>query len=183
MMRFLPDGRARLAGAGLLVLLLAWLAFRSGPAPGGDRPGEDIGPPPPPPPQWPFRATAWAPLAFLFLAGLGLGAWAFLQGRERHDVAVALTGGDPRRAPELMTRYGCGGCHTIPGVPGADGKVAGPLTDMRARVFIGGVARNSPQAMIGWIVDPRAISPRTAMPATGITEAEARDVAAFLYAR
>ncbi|KAA2211273.1 c-type cytochrome [Pseudoroseomonas oryzae] len=106
-----------------------------------------------------------------------------MQGRERHEVAVALTGGDPRRAPELMTRYGCGGCHTIPGVPGADGKVAGPLTDMRERVFIGGVARNSPQAMIAWIVDPRAISPRTAMPATGITEAEARNVAAFLYAR
>ncbi|MBI0539121.1 cytochrome C [Roseomonas sp. KE2513] len=122
-------------------------------------------------------------LALVILGGLGLGGWTYLQAQEREEVARALTGGDPGRAPELITRYGCGGCHTVPGVPGADGKVAGPLTDMRARVYVGGVARNTPRDMVAWIVDPRSLSPRTAMPATGITEAEARDVAAYLYAR
>jgi cytochrome c1 len=34
---------------------------------------------------------------------------------------------------------------------------------------------------VSWIVDPRALSPRTAMPVTGIGEAEAREVAAYLY--
>lgn len=106
-----------------------------------------------------------------------------MQRWEREDVAKALTGGDPDRAPVLFTRYGCGGCHTIPGVPGADGRVAGPLTGMRERVYVGGVTRNTPANLVGWIVDPRAVSPRSAMPATGITEAEARDVAAYLYAR
>jgi cytochrome c1 len=35
--------------------------------------------------------------------------------------------------------------------------------------------------MVRWIVNPPFIDPLTAMPATGITEAEARDVAAYLY--
>jgi cytochrome c len=37
--------------------------------------------------------------------------------------------------------------------------------------------------MVRWIVNPQQFSPQTAMPATGITEEEARDVAAYLYAR
>lgn len=180
-MRFLPEGRGRWAWTGLAALLLGWAALRPGPvpdsaapAPGGSQPA---------PPHGRLRAVAWMALVLLVLAGLGLGGWTSMQQREREAVAVALTGGDPGRGPALMTRYGCGGCHTIPGVPGADGKVAGPLSGLRERVFIGGVARNNPEAMIRWIVDPRALSPQTAMPATGITEAEARDVAAFLYAR
>ena len=51
------------------------------------------------------------------------------------------------------------------------------------RVYIGGVATNSPDHLIQWIVDPQQFSPRSAMPATGISEAEARDVAAYLYAQ
>ena len=120
--------------------------------------------------------------ALLLLTGLGIGGWALLARSEREEVARPLTGGDPSRAPALMTRYGCGGCHAIPGVPGADGRVAAPLTGMRERVYVGGVVRNTPQGMMSWIVDPRVLSPRTAMPVTGITATEARDVAAYLYA-
>ncbi|MBO1075509.1 cytochrome C (plasmid) [Roseomonas marmotae] len=125
-----------------------------------------------------------AAAALLLVLGLlGLGGMALQQQREREEVAKAMTGGDPARAPALLTRYGCGGCHAIPGVPGADGRVAAPLAGLRERVFIGGVLRNTPENLVRWIVDPRAASPRTAMPATGITGAEARDVAAYLYAR
>ena len=99
------------------------------------------------------------------------------------NIAVALTGGNITRAPELIRRYGCAGCHTISGIPGGDGQVGGPLQDIRRRVFIGGVITNSPDNMIKWIVSPQTFSPRSAMPATGISEAEARDVAAYLYSR
>jgi cytochrome c1 len=34
-----------------------------------------------------------------------------------------------------------------------------------------------------WIVDPHSVSPKTAMPVTGISIDDARDVAAFLYTR
>jgi cytochrome c2 len=83
----------------------------------------------------------------------------------------------------LLARYGCNGCHTIPGAPGADGKVGPALSGIRERVYVGGVLQNTPANLIGWIVDPPRFSPRSAMPATGITEAEARDVAAYLYTR
>ncbi len=96
-------------------------------------------------------------------------------------MARALTGGNPGRGPVLMTRYGCGGCHTIAGVPGADGQVGPALAGLRKRVFVGGVVRNTAENLIHWIVDPRALSPATAMPVTGISPSEARDVAAFLY--
>jgi cytochrome c len=97
-------------------------------------------------------------------------------------VARALTSGDPTRASALVTRYGCGGCHAIPGLPGADGKVGPPLAGLRQRVFIAGKLSNTPDNLINWIVQPRAYSPDSAMPATGISRDEARDVAAWLYA-
>ncbi|HEY0421983.1 MAG TPA: c-type cytochrome [Rhodopila sp.] len=121
--------------------------------------------------------------AVLVVACAGVAGWQFSEASQRTEVARSLTGGDPARAPVLMIRYGCGGCHTIPGVPGADGQVGPNLSGLRARVFVGGVARNDAANLIHWIVNPRDLSPRTAMPSTGISPAEARDVAAFLYTR
>jgi mono/diheme cytochrome c family protein len=98
-------------------------------------------------------------------------------------VARALTAGEPSRAPEIIRRYGCSGCHTIPGIPGADGLVGASLTDIKHRVYVGGVVFNSPENLIRWIVSPQTFSEHSAMPTTGISEAEARDVAAYLYAQ
>jgi cytochrome c2 len=113
----------------------------------------------------------------------GGGAALITSSAQRNAIARALTGGDPAVGPALIRRYGCGGCHTVSGVAGADGKVAAPLDHLRQRVFIGGVVRNTPDNLVHWIVSPRRFSPRTAMPETGISEAEARDIAAFLYSR
>ena len=98
-------------------------------------------------------------------------------------VAAAMTGGDASRAPAILRRYGCAGCHTIPGVPGARGQVGGSLEGLRHRVYIAGVVPNDAGNLVRWIVLPAALDPRTAMPETGISETEARDVAAYLYAR
>ncbi|MGO4511067.1 cytochrome c family protein [Bradyrhizobium sp. 2TAF36] len=103
--------------------------------------------------------------------------------KQTENTARAMTAGDPARAPALIRRYGCAGCHTISGIPGADGQVGSSLVDLRQRVYIAGVMTNSPDNLIGWIVTPQTFSPRTAMPATGISQAEARDVAAYLYAQ
>ncbi|MET4315410.1 c-type cytochrome (plasmid) [Bradyrhizobium barranii] len=103
--------------------------------------------------------------------------------KETENTARAMTAGDPARAPALIRRYGCAGCHTIYGIPGGDGQVGSSLAGLRQRVYIAGVVTNSPDNLIRWIVTPQVFSPRTAMPATGISEAEARDVAAYLYAQ
>jgi len=123
-------------------------------------------------------------IAVLIAIGAGAAAYAWASSRQQQNrVAAALTTGDPSHGPDLIRRYGCGGCHTISAMPGADGKVAAPLDELRERVFIGGgVIRNTPDNLVHWIVNPRRFSPKTAMPRTGIDEKEARDVAAFLYA-
>ena len=101
--------------------------------------------------------------------------------RERAEEAAALTGGDPARAPALMRRYGCTSCHSIPGIQGATGLVGPPLAGIASRSYIAGVLTNDPQHMIRWILDPKGVDSLTAMPVTGVSEGEARDIAAYLY--
>jgi cytochrome c2 len=116
----------------------------------------------------------------LFGAGGAFGAYEYNRRQSIRTEVMALTGGDPDRGPDLMTRYGCAGCHDIPGVRGAGGRVGPPLRQLAGRLYIGGVLTNRPDHLMRWIVNPRAVSPKTAMPVTGISEAEARHVAAYL---
>lgn len=95
--------------------------------------------------------------------------------------AVQVEGGDAARGAELIRAYGCGSCHVIPGITGARGLVGPPLAGMARRVYVGGVLPNMPDDMIRWLLDPPAVDPRTAMPAVGLNEAQARHVAAYLY--
>jgi mono/diheme cytochrome c family protein len=83
-------------------------------------------------------------------------------------------------APALLVRYGCAGCHTISGVPGARGQAGPPLEGFARRVYIAGSLTNGPDNLVRWLVNPRAIAPRSAMPVTGISEEEARIVADYL---
>ncbi|MEK9285417.1 MULTISPECIES: c-type cytochrome [unclassified Bradyrhizobium] len=122
-------------------------------------------------------------VAGLLIAAAGAGGFAWKSRVQADRVARAITGGDPSRAPVLMRRYGCVGCHTIPGVPGGNGQVGSSLSGIRGRVYIAGVTTNSPDNLVQWIVAPQTFSPRTAMPVTGISESEARDIAAYLYAQ
>jgi hypothetical protein len=45
---------------------------------------------------------------------------------------------------------------------------------------LGGVLSNSPQNMIRWIRAPQAAAPLTTMPDLGVSERDARDIAAYL---
>jgi cytochrome c2 len=101
--------------------------------------------------------------------------------RETIDKAVKMTGGDPKKAPALMRRYGCTGCHQIPGMPGARGVVGPPLTGLAERVYVGGALPNTPDNVVAFILEAHAYRPNTAMPVTGIDERGARDIAAYLY--
>jgi cytochrome c2 len=92
-----------------------------------------------------------------------------------------MTGGDPGRGAVAIRKYGCGSCHTIPGIPGARARVGPPLTSIAARIYLAGELPNTPDNMRQWIRHPREVEPRTAMPDTGVTEADSRDIAAYLY--
>jgi cytochrome c len=132
-------------------------------------------------PRYGWPVVGAAAVVFVLTAAAGTTVW--LERHRSEGIARAMAGGNPARAPELIRRYGCAGCHTISGIPGGDGQVGGPLKDMRQRVYVGGVVINSPDNLIRWIVSPQTFSPRSAMPVTGISETEARDVATYLYSR
>ena len=90
--------------------------------------------------------------------------------------------GDPEAGRQAFVRTGCGGCHTLPGVPGATG-LAGPmLTNVVLRPTLAGESiPMSPETMTRWLLDPAAVKPGTTMPAVGLTEREAADLTAYLY--
>jgi cytochrome c2 len=97
--------------------------------------------------------------------------------------AEAMTGGHSDRGRQLLQSDGCGGCHAMQGVPGAHGSVGPPLTGVGARAMLAGRLQNTPENMETWIRDPQRVSPGTAMPNLGVSEADSRDMAAFLYTR
>jgi cytochrome c len=97
------------------------------------------------------------------------------------DAAALTNGGNAARGKELIRSYGCGSCHTIPRVPGAEAIVGPNLQGIASRAYIAGVAPNTPENMIRWIMDPPSVDDKTAMPNLHVGASEARDIAAYLY--
>ena len=123
------------------------------------------------------RAIAHLALAGLVALANACGGASEADARE----AAAITGGDPSRGPDLLRKYGCQSCHTIPGVVGANGLVGPPLAGIASRSYIAGVLPNAPDNMLRWIRDPKEVDAKTAMPNTGVTPSDARHIAAYLY--
>lgn len=95
--------------------------------------------------------------------------------------AIARVGGDPQRGAALVQRYGCGGCHRMPGTDAAVGKRAPSLESIAVEPYISGNLPNTPENLMRWIQSPRSIRPQTKMPELGIGRAEARDITTYLY--
>src|SRR5690606_20129849 len=85
------------------------------------------------------------------------------------------------RGRAAIVAYGCGACHEIDGVRGANGRVGPPLNGVADRVYIAGYLPNQPDVMVQWIMVPQAFRQPTAMPNLGVSEQEARDMTAYLY--
>lgn len=94
-----------------------------------------------------------------------------------------VAGGEPERGRQAIERYGCVACHSIAGMPGHGANVGPPLVHMAERGYLAGVLPNTPQNMVRWLRAPPQVDPRTAMPNLGLSQAEAADIAAYLYSR
>jgi cytochrome c1 len=92
-----------------------------------------------------------------------------------------VPGGNADSGKVAIQTYGCGACHTIPGVRLATGTVGPPLFFWSRRTYIAGEVPNTPDYLVRWIEVPQAIEPGTAMPNLGVPEKAARDIAAYLY--
>jgi cytochrome c2 len=112
---------------------------------------------------------------FLFLASVGC---------DRDTIAAdanALTGGDAAKGAIAIRDHGCASCHTIPGIEGADSLVGPPLTRISQRTYLAGILQNTPENLVEWIQNPPKVDPQTAMPDMHLSEADARNIASYLY--
>ena len=93
----------------------------------------------------------WSRFTFgLIVLGLGMaGAIALdlsIRGTQRFpaDPLWPLGDADADRGKALLTSYGCGACHVIPGIRQATGRVGPKLEDLVHQMYIAGVLRNTP---------------------------------------
>ncbi len=89
--------------------------------------------------------------------------------------------GDATQGRIWTERMGCGSCHIIPGMENATGLVGPPLDHFSRRTMVAGYLPNTPVNLIHWIKEPQQVAPGNAMPSAGLSEQQARDIAAFLY--
>lgn len=99
----------------------------------------------------------------------------------RDRLAAEATSGDPARGKQLIRLYGCGTCHEIPGVPGADGTVGPSLRGVANRAYLAGRLGNNPPNLIRWIEHPQREEPGVAMPEMNVSDEDAHHLAAYLY--
>lgn len=125
-----------------------------------------------------IRRIGWPSAAAVLIALL---AAAIVLGAARGTHPFSSHGGSGNAA-RLVEAYGCGTCHTIRGIDGADGVVGPPLTGLDKRRMIAGRLPNTPANLARWISAPQAVDPGNAMPDTGVTEAQAAEIARYLYA-
>ena len=85
------------------------------------------------------------------------------------------------RGLAVMERVGCAACHAVPGIDWPHGLAGPSLEGFGASPMIGGRFPNQPDVLTAWLIDAPSLSPETGMPPMPLSEAEARDVAAYLY--
>lgn len=94
---------------------------------------------------------------------------------------VIPVGGDPGLGRETIVEYGCGSCHTIPGIPEADALVGPPLDSWSGRAYIAGILTNSPDNLATFLENPDSVSPGTAMPDLQLTDEDIAAIVAYLF--
>ena len=142
-------------------------------------------------PAWRLQLSegdTWALVAFIErLPQLSPSAYRQLMASRRgercgidEEQPAADLAGDSARGRSALSQYGCNGCHRIPGITGSDVNVGPPLAGIARRQLIAGQIANTPDAMARWIRNPQDVDALTAMPNLGVTERDARDIAAYL---
>ncbi|MCL4182945.1 MAG: c-type cytochrome [Burkholderiaceae bacterium] len=94
--------------------------------------------------------------------------------------ARPLRPADAERGRRAIPQHGCTACHVIAGVVGAPVHVGPPLAGFARRERLPGGLAATPDNLVRWLRDPAALDAHTAMPALGLDEQDAHDIAAYL---
>jgi mono/diheme cytochrome c family protein len=87
---------------------------------------------------------------------------------------------DAARGSRAVRQYACVTCHRIPGIVGPNAPVGPPLDGIGSRTILAGLLPNTFENMVRWLRDPQEVNPGSAMPDLGVSERDARDIAAYL---
>ncbi|WP_460451164.1 c-type cytochrome [Alsobacter sp. SYSU BS001988] len=143
-------------------------------------------------PAWEYRlgeSERWALTAFLkSSAALSPAEYRRLAdgpplelGASRPPDVAWTPDGAVERGRTALRQYACATCHAIPGVRSAESQVGPPLDGLGERLYLAGVLWNTPDNLAAWVRHPQLIKPETAMPDLGVSEADARDMVAYLH--
>jgi cytochrome c1 len=138
------------------------------------------------PSRTPSASLGFAAWLVLFAIVVACASGVTIYAETRHTRLVqaeAITHGHAAAGRKAIVAYGCGACHVIPGIWGANGTVGPDLTGVAKRATIAGALSNDPATMVGWIEHPQKLRPGTAMPEMGVSDTGARDMAAYLYSK
>ncbi|MET0320995.1 MAG: c-type cytochrome [Duganella sp.] len=141
-------------------------------------------------PAWEYHLAEddlWAVVGFLVaLPSLTPKAYAditALSGPQPRAQRTAYAQPDIARGRLALTQYACHACHMVPGVTGSETAVGPSLDGIGKRKFIANDLPNTPDNLARFIRAPQAVDPHGAMPDMGVTESDARDMAAYLLAQ
>ena len=84
------------------------------------------------------------------------------------------------RGIALANHYGCASCHDIPAAA-VTGHIGPSLRGVERRAYLAGGLPNTPEQMVELIRFPERARPGTLRPNLRVSEADARELAAFLY--
>lgn len=86
-----------------------------------------------------------------------------------------------KRGLAVIERVQCAACHEIKGIAWPQGRTGPPLLEVGNRGLIAGAVPNRPDLLAAFVRNAPTVKPGSPMPPMPLTEAEARDVAAYLY--
>lgn len=98
--------------------------------------------------------------------------------QERQVVDAAAV----QRGKAVIERVQCAACHEIHGIDWPKGRLGPSLLGFDDVGLIAGTLPNRPGLLADFVRDAPAVKPGSTMPPMPISEREARDVAAYLYA-
>lgn len=104
-----------------------------------------------------------------------------LAGCGEQEALRTVAGGNAQLGKRLIEQYQCGACHAIPGVAAAVSHAGPSLDGFARRSYIAGRIPNMADPLTRWLIDPPTMKPGTMMPNLGLSESEARHMAAYLY--
>ena len=96
------------------------------------------------------------------------------------DTAPRLDSADPARGRSLVIQHGCVACHAFPDIRFPRGRLGPALDGFADQGLIAGRLPNQPGPLMLFIRNAPAYTPGSAMPATPMSDQDARDVAAYL---